>query len=466
MSHFNQISTNINILTKGWFVRSFILLLWLIATVSSFLLDESKLHIALLLIGFSNAFMYMLVAGRLPLLAHYSLNKVLPRYFSNLKQSLAVIFLVSLIPTLILLPHFSQWLVLITICLAMAILFTAMTYQPKFYWIFIVLMFMPFSLQQLSIPLPDNKVDLQGIAPYFAPLFAWWAYYLLNKLETFQGDKKHIARVVAMTSLNMNRSIVSADNIPLKSRNRAWQWLIKSNFQYYRELIKNNMSLSNGKLIEIACQSSASVGRFTYSFWTLAVVCFVIIGSLFSEQKQNFLIPTMIMFPIMILGAGTLIFFQVVNNKKSLLQRLAILPAFHGKQGFAKCFLMFVITNQLKLYSFFSLVVMLFAYTFHSITMATYFNIVLSSIILCILSLVIMLWSWSSKDGQENVSLWLMLILFISFMVFLFIVIAEEGIALYQSSGFLTFFSLSFLLLVIAVYQSLRHIPQRFSSLS
>jgi len=184
MSHFSQVSTNINILTKGWFVRSFILLLWLIALVVPSFLDESDLHIVLLLIGFSNAFMYMLVAGRLPLLAHYSLNKMLPRYFSNLKQSLAIIFLVSLIPTLVLLPHFSLWLILITVCLAMAMLFTAMSYQPKFYWLFVILMFLPFSLQQLSIPLPDNKVELQGIAPYFAPLFAWWAYYLLNNLRS------------------------------------------------------------------------------------------------------------------------------------------------------------------------------------------------------------------------------------------------------------------------------------------
>ena len=457
MSDFKQLTINIDILTRGWFIRVFIILLWLLVFTMPFFIESIDYFFIALFVGFSNAFLYLMVSGRIPLLAHYSMNTLLPNYFSRLKSALLVILLVSFLPTLALLPHFSLWLSLISICLIMAVLFVAMTYHQKFYWLFVGVILTPVSFEQLSLFISTDSVI--AVLPFLMPILAIWSYYLLSKLETFKGDQKHIARMIALTSLSVKKSIASQDNIPLKSRHRAWQWLINSNFDYYRKLLKQNKPLKNSKLIEISCQSMATIGPYTYLFWTVSVLLFVLIGSLIPPSAQHFLIPMMLAFPAMMIGAGTIGLFQIINNKKSLLQRIAILPNFNSQQMFAKAFLTYIVRNQVQLYIFISLVTAVLAITFHHISLVMVINELLVGSVLCVSNLTIMLWSWSVKKNNENSCVWLMVLLFIGFIVFLFVVASDETILLYQSTIFMNLLGASFILFLISLYRSYQRIP-------
>lgn len=441
MTGFQQIKTTLNILTRGWFVRVFIVLLWLISIMASFFL-KAEPHIIAILIVFSNAFLYLQIASRIQMLAHSTNSKILPHYFTLLKKSLAALLMVSLLPALVLLPHYSLFLMLISGCLFMSILIVAMTYQAKFYWAFIFLIVTPLSLdKEVTHWLMVNLTPLLIVV---LPVLLWLTYYLLTRLDTFKGDEKHIARVIALTTVNMKKSFVSQDDIPLKSRNRAWQWLIKNNFEQYRQLINRPTRMTTNQLIETSCQSVASIGRYTYLFWMLLAILFALAGSQFSDSIQGFFIPVMISFPAVIVGTGSIGIFQIINNKKSLLTRLAILPIFHSKQTFNSTFITFIIMSQTKFYGVIYLIIaLLVSSSFEHLSASVYINMVLAGVMFCTFNLVIMLWNWSSQHPQENLGLWLMVVLFICYMVFFVIILQDQQIKLWQNSIFVSLLFIS-----------------------
>lgn len=439
-----------SILTKGWILRIFIVLLWLIALLGR-VFTEEKFDFIAVFIGFANCFLYLTVSTRLVLLTHSPMAAILPDYFEQLKKSLVIVFLVSLIPTLILMPNVIMWLSLLSILITMTVVFVAITYQPKFYLAFLLLMFMPYSVEKF--PTLFTEVNFPLLFALSLPFTAWWAYRLLNNLESYKGNAEHIQKFIALTSLNFKNAVTSQDDIPLKSRNRFAQWLINNNFAHFRTFIRSKKNMSNIQLVTVACQNVGSIGRSTYLFWGAAVVFFSLVGHYLGEEYQGFFIPMTIIFPAIMIGVGTLNLFQVINNKKSLLKRLSIMPCFHEKHSFSLAFITYVISNQIKLYTFISLVIAILTYAFHHLTLSMYINVLSVSLTLCIFNLTLMLWSWSSKHYLDNQVTWLMIIIFVVLTVFL-IVTTNNNIVIWNNSTFIISVLLCIGLFGISFYRS------------
>ncbi len=301
-------------------------------------------------------------------------------------------------------------------------------------------------------------LDLPLILACFFPVIAWFAYFFLSRLESYKMDPKQAKKVLAFINMRFNKTVVSQDSIPLNSRNKFTQWFVNTNYSQYRSIIAQGTNMSNVKLIEIACQSTASIHRGTYILWgILAIVVFALTYFLPQDFKR-FLLLLSIMFPGMLLGAGTISFFQLVNNKKRLLAQLAIMPCFYNKQNFANAFLTYVIMNQVKLYAFIIFITGLFLTLPGHITWNSYLNIILLSIFMCFFSLSLMFWSWSAKQAQEGGIIWSMIIAFITVLVVI-LVSFEETIILLQSSVFNGLFLACILIFWLNIYKCYKQLP-------
>lgn len=404
-------------LIKGWVLPILIVLLWLLAILASYVVEEDNLTLIIFFIVSANCFLYLSVANRLMLLVHSSMSVILPDYFTQLKKSLMIILLVSFIPTLILIPNFMVWFAVLSVLIFMAVLFIAMSYQPKFYLVFAISVFMP--LLADNFPSFFAELNFQLLLAWSLPAIAGGAYHLLNNLDHYKGKAAHVKKVMALTNSSYKSTVASQEEVPLKSRNRFMQWLINSNFDHYLTLIRSTKTMSNTQRLSIVCHSVSSIGRTTYLCWGVGVILFSLLASYFEQEKQEIFVVMMLIFPASLILGGTVNSFIVINNKKSLLKRLSILPCFNKKHSFSLAFITYIITNQLKLYVFILLVVAMLAYTFHHLTLSMYMNILFVSLTLYLLNLTLLFWTWSSKLQFDNLVIWLIITTFIACMALL-----------------------------------------------
>ncbi|MGL1955956.1 MAG: hypothetical protein OCD00_01390 [Colwellia sp.] len=462
MNNSSSINMTLHILTSGWILRVFILFLWLIALVARFFVDEDNIIVVGLVIVFANLLLYLTASNRLILLTRSSMSSVLPHYWGNIKKALFIMLLVSFIPATIMLPYFTLWLALLSLSMLLAIIFVAMIYQPKLYYAFLVLFFMPYLTKVLVGDIPFiyfEHIDFYLLLAWISPVIALYAYQLLNKLETFKGDAKHQERILELMNLNMRQMLTAQNEVSFKSRNKVMQWLINSNYDSKRLLIKASRKMSNLQLISTACQSITSIGKYTYIFWAGVVVLFLLLLHFGSSDYQYFFIPFSIMFPAMMVGSGTLVLFQAINNKKTLLKRLSIMPCFVNKHSFTMAFLSYIITYQLKLYTFVLVIIALLVNALEHVSWAMYLNLFLATSLLCFFNISLMLLSWSGRRAYGGVFIWLMLIAFIICVVFVMVVSSDASIALIESNIFGCFLLVCTTLFSLSLYRSYQRLP-------
>ncbi|PCI60426.1 MAG: hypothetical protein COB35_09265 [Gammaproteobacteria bacterium] len=453
----------ITMLTKGWFGRIIILLLWLAGmSISLNIADEvNGLREATLLLF--NCSFYFMVAMRLPKITLMQSSYLLPNYFSQLKRSLAILLFISFIPLTVLLPDVVAWLNALSISTLLAMLIVTIVYQPKYSFLFIILMFLPVEVFNLTdeylFTLPFSFSQLMAVS---LPLILFSAFKFVDKLENYRGDVKQIALFMSMSSFSMEKVLADQEQLPEKSRNKFSQWLLTFNVNYYLYLINKTRSLSNKQLIAIACQSVSSMGRGTYLFWFIVISLICSVGLYLGENYYHYFIPAMVIFPTIMIGSGTLTFFHIIYGKKAYLARLSIMPNFENNNSFVIAFLSFVIWDQIKLYAFMSLALSAFALIFGFLTSEVLVSVITAAFTLCMLNLGLMILGWCRKKAQDSVFTWIIFSGFMLFVVFLFIV-ADNKINLLQSAVFSAFLLFCLTIFVLSIYRSFQKIPHWLS---
>lgn len=453
----------ITMLTKGWFGRTVILLLWIAGMAISLNnkgQDNGLAEASLLLF---NCSFYFMVAMRLPQITLMQQRYVIPHYFSKLKQSLLVLLLISFIPTLVLLPDVVNWLNILSISTLLAMLIVTIVYKPKYSVLFFVLMLLPPNIfSTVDVHLFTLPFSLSELFSYSLPLVLFSAFKLIDKLENYRGDVKQIALFMSMSSFSVEKVLADQDNLPDESRNKLSQWLLKLNGQYFLTLIRSDKKLSNRKLIAIACQSISSLGRGTYFFWLFAIVLICSLGLYLGEGYYRYFTPAMVILPAIMVGSGTLTFFHIVYGRKAYLARLSLMPIFENNHSFITAFVSFVVIEQIKLYVFISLMLATFALVFKFLDTSTLLNVIAGVFTLGVFNLALMLWGWCRKKHQDSLVTWIMFSAFMFFMVFLFIV-ADNKIQFLQSNIFITLFLMTIVLFSCGLYRSYQRIPHWLS---
>ena len=409
------------ILLHGWLVKVFIVLLWIVAiSLRLTMHDDTREDLLFSTIAFSNFLLYLMVAMRLPLLTHNKMAVLLPDYSQKLKKVMLLVFGVSLLPTLLVLPDVVTWLAFISISILSIVIFVAMIYQPiyqVFIWLFIL---MPLPMAMFDISL--NKDTLFTTLVWLLPLIIWLAYILLNKLVNYRGNQKHVSKMIATMNLSMSKTLAVQESIPFSDRTRLAQWWGNSHFNYYRKLIseatKSSQKISNRKLIEISCQSANSFGANAYVIWSVGITLLCLIGLVIDEEYHQFFTLMVTLIPAMIIGRGSITLFQIIQCKKSYLARLAILPRFKRHNSFASAFLAYVFSNQAMLYFFIAVLLGITVKVFGHMNITVYMNLVLILLVHCLVSISIMLFTWRTVEDYSNLVVWLMIIGFISIIVF------------------------------------------------
>ena len=435
MSTFKEKNILISILTRGWIARTFILLLWLAAIILSFIVDSENLKAVVILLASTNGVLYLQLSSRLQSLVGSDMAKVLPNYFDQVKKSLLIILCVSLIPTLVLLPDLTQWLSLLSVLILIAVCAMALSYHPKYYWLLAIFFVTPISIDTLKEPL--EPINFKLILSCLLPFIAWFAYALLRKLEYYKGNKTHIKRMKSLSNLSPEKLALTQESMPYTSRHKIWQWLINQNFSHYRESLKKKI-LPNRKLIEIACQDLDTIGRFTYIVWFCMNILLILIAELtmalgFINMGVFYVISIVV--PAAMLFGGTLTTFNGINLKRSLLNRLAIMPCFNEKESFSRAFIAFVVLNQIKLYVFILAMIAVLAFAFGHINMNMYLNIVILACVVCTMNLLIMFITWHAKKSFETLAIWLMSAAFITGPIFLLYMHKNEVVLLFANSS-------------------------------
>jgi hypothetical protein len=419
--------------------------------------DETREDLLFSLIAISNFLLYLMVAMRLPLLTHSNMAVLLPNFPQKLKQVLLVIFVISLLPTLLVLPDVVTWLAFISISILATLVFVAMIYKPIyqiFLWLFI-LMPLPMALLDISL----NKEKLFIALAWLLPLISWFAYMLLNKLAYYRGNQHHVSKMIALTNASIGKTLAVQESIPFTERTKLAQWWANSHFNYYRKLImvatNTPSKLSNRKLIEISCQSANSFGANAYLIWTVGITLLCLIGLVIDEEYHRFFTPMVTLIPAMIIGTGSITLFQIIQCKKSYLARLAILPRFKRHNSFASAFLAYVFSNQAVLYFFIAILLGITAKVFGHINITVYMNLVLILLVHCLVSISIMLFTWRKVEDHSNPIVWLMIIGFISTIVFT-THMASSGMSLLILNGLFQALLVSSVLLII--FSSFRYL--------
>ncbi|RHW75201.1 hypothetical protein [Colwellia sp. RSH04] len=390
-----------SILIHGWYARIFILVLWLVALWLRFTIDfEQKSPLLISLLGLSNLSLYLIVSMRLPLLTHSQIAAVLPGFSSQLKTALISILLISFLPTLLLLPNVMSWLGLLSIMLVSAMLMIAMVYQPKYQILFFLIMLTPLCSEALNI-----EITFEQVMSYFAfalPVIAVWAWQSLNKLVVYRKHSEHIAKMMLMVNASIDRTLVAQDHIPPATQNIFMRWWSNLNFNHERSNIteaeENKTKLSMRKLIAISCQSTASFSKHSYIAWSLATLILCGVALFIDEKNYVAVIPMITIVPAILIGTASITLFQMVNNKRSYLARLSILPRFKNKQTFAKAFVKYVLVNQASLLVFVAFLVAITVITFEHLTWVNYMKVCLLALLFCLLNCALMFFSWSNHS--------------------------------------------------------------------
>jgi hypothetical protein len=226
--------------------------------------------------------------------------------------------------------------------------------------------------------------------------------------------------------------------MPYTSRHKLWQWLINQNFSHYRDSLKLKV-LPNTKLIEIACQDLDTIGRFTYIVWFCMNILLILIAELMMAldyiNNMGVFYIISIVAPAAMLFGGTLTTFNSINLKRSLLNRLAIMPCFNEKDSFSRAFITFIVLNQIKLYVFILAMIAVLAFAFGHINMNMYLNIVILACVVFTTNLLIMFITWHAKKSFETLAIWLMGAAFIIGPIFLLYMYKNEVVLLFANSS-------------------------------
>jgi len=452
------------ILLHGWLVKVFIVLLWVIAIgVRITMHDDTRENLLFTLIAFSNFLLYLMVAMRLPLLTHSKMAVLLPGFSQKLKQILLVIFGVSLLPTLLVLPDVVTWLAFISISILATLVFVAMIYQPIyqiFIWLFIL---MPLPMAMFDISL--NKEKLFYTLAWLLPLICWLAYALLNKLVNYRGNQHHVSKMIAIMNVSMGKTLAVQESIPFSDRTMLAQWWADSHFNYYRKLISaatnTSKELPNRKLIEICCQSANSFGANAYVIWSLGIALLCVLGLVIDESYHHFFTPMVTLIPAMIIGTGSITLFQIIQGKKSYLARIAILPRFKQHNSFARAFLGYVFSNQVILYCFIAVLLAVTARVFGHLNITVYINSILILFVYCCISISIMLFAWRTAEDYGNSVVWLMIVGFIGTIVFVTHMASSEMSLLILNGIFQILLLVSLLLMIFSCYQYLQYFSKK-----
>lgn len=452
------------ILLHGWLARVFIVLLILIGIAIRFTGSyEQREDLLFTVIAFSNLLFYLMVATRLPLLTHSKMVTLLPDFAIKLKKVLLQLFFVSLLPTLLVLPELITWLAFVSMSIIATLVFVAMMYQPK-YQIFIwLLIFMPLPLELFDLAFNKEKVFIY--LAWLLPLFSVIAYLLLNKLVNYRGNHHHVSKIIATMNVSMEKTLAVQESIPFADRTRLAQWWANSHFNYYRKIIniatKASHRISNQKLIEISCQSANSFGVNAYVIWSIGITLLCLLGLVIDESYHHFFTPMVTLIPAMIIGTGSITLFQIIQCRKSYLARLAILPRFKQQNSFARAFLGYVFSNQAMLYCFIAVLLAVTTNVFGHINMTVYMNSVLILLVYCLVTISIMLLAWRTAQDYGNPVVWLMLIGFISTIVFATHMASSGMSLLIFNEVFQTVLVTSLLLIMFSSYQYVQYFSKR-----
>jgi len=431
------------ILLHGWVQRSFIILFTLIAIgVRVTMQDDSRLGLLYSLIALISFFISLTVASRLPQFTHSSMAKLFPNYQQKLKRSIIIVWMISLLPSLLVLPDVEIWLGLISVLVLLAIIFVAMIYKPIYQIFFWFITFSPLGLDYFAPDIVGRSVMI--VCAWLLPIVLFFANFCLNKLVQYRGNTKHVSRLIAMLNVSMEKTLAVQENVPLHERTRVSQWWSNTQFHYYRQLLNKNSGLelqkkqlSNRQLIAICCQGVNSFGFNAYVLWASVIGVLCLLGLYIDESYHHYFTALMIVIPIGIIGTGTIAVFQIIQNKKEYLARIATTPRFSTPNSFTKSFIYYVILNQARLYAFISILVGAMALVFHHISLNTYINLFLVLVLFCLVNLSIMFLAWAAKHDHSNKIVWLMIIGLILLPIFAMLLKKNENIELAFSMAFI-----------------------------
>ncbi len=448
------------ILLHGWLAKVFIALLWLVALgLRIGMLDDAREDLLFSLIAFSNFLFYLMVATRLPLLTHSNMAVLLPNFPNKLRSILLKLLVVSLLPTLLLLPDLQAWLAFLSLSMVVTLIFVAMVYHPKyqvFIWFFL---FMPIPLELFDIEF-DKEQFFSALA-YLLPIISYAAWVLLNKLVHYRGNKHHVSKILAVMNVSMGKNLAVQENIPFANRTKLAQWWANSHFNYYRKQIRHAVTksseLSDRQVVAISCQSANSFGANTYLVWSLGIAFICFLGIIIDESYHHYFTPMVTLIPAMIIGTGSITLFQILQNKKSYLARLAVLPRFKGKRHFAESFLSFIFTNQVILYVFIAALIGISSTVFGHISGQMYGNILSILVIFALVSISIMLLALKQEQDNSNFVVWLLLIIYIAGIVLTMLITSNDMPLIALSVSYQIVFALSVASIVFSRYQYLKH---------
>jgi len=454
--------TIVNVLTKGWLFRVFILLLWSFAVGFKFFSLENRqssdeASAALLMIPC--LLIFLTVGYRFMVLNQNIMAFITPNYYLKFKKSLAVIIFISLLPSFLLLPDF----ILLASALSWQLMLLAFCFfsfsRPWFWFVFSAFTFgSSFIFEGVS---SDNlRFWLWQFPGYCLPIFVALTYMLLINLNKFKLSPLMKAKMLIYSGFTFSRSMTAYEKMPEESKTKWHQWLNKQNSNAYRNKLASKQQLNNRQLVEVAYSGSGGSGNINFVLVSIFTVTLCVVHYVF--KLPEYILKPMFTGFLMMLAPGfvaitTLSQYLLISNKKEYLSRLRLMPSFKNDKDFNQSFLLVFFSKQIKTLLFTLINACVLINIIWPDKNFLISNIIILNVIsFCFFSALVM-FAWHTKKRVKTVTQVLMGIS--SFALYISLLIsADQNYLLTDSSIFLGIAAGSFMLLLLSlvkwVYQA------------
>ena len=455
--------TIVNVLTKGWLFRVFILLLWSLAVgIKFFPVEnrESSDEVSAVLLMIPCLLIFLTVGYRFMVLNQNIMAFITPNYYLKLKKSLAVIIFISLLPSFLLLPDF----ILLASALSWQLMLLAFCFfsfsRPWFWFVFSAFTFgSSFIFEGVS---SDNlRFWLWQFPGYCLPIFVALTYMLLINLNKFKLSPLMKAKMLIYSGLTFSRSMTAYEKMPDESKTKWQQWLNKQNSNAYRNKLASKQQLNNRQLVEVAYSGSGGSGNINFVLASIIIVIFCVVHYIF-KLPEGFLQLIFIGFFNM-LAAGTVAMtsitqYLLISNRKEYLSRLRLMPRFKNDKDFNQSFLLVFFSKQMKMLLFTLISACLLIKIVWPDKLFLVSNIVIINVIsFCVFSALVM-FAWHTKKRLKIMVNFLMGISLLA-LYSSFLISAEQHYLLTDSAIFVGIVVGSFMLLLLSLAKWIYQVP-------
>ncbi|XPF93138.1 hypothetical protein ACM9HF_14055 [Colwellia sp. RE-S-Sl-9] len=336
---------------------------------------------------------------------HVDQAKLIPHYFLQLKKTLAVLIICSLIPSLLLLPNVQAVATLWSWQMAFVLLIMLCFRYQKIAWALIVIPIVNMIANSLNITFPKELIlyVLSDVMTYCLPVLCFCLYWAVSRIEQFTISPIRVNNIINLYEANILKTKISNINSDKKHENNWIKNVFQPDHQLAQSVISklNNLrQLSKVELLSIAGGNSLMNVRGAINVIGLNCVMFFVFF-----QLKGLEFSIIILFLVHSGGILSLLMSKSVINftaSKSYLARLRLTPIFENEQQFNMALLGGYLHQQLMGAVVSLSIAFIFLYINNTMSLDLFWQLIVANVLSFSALTTVLLWGFFQANPSRK----------------------------------------------------------------